>query len=140
VGTPYLVFALQVAGYIAFLPGVWQLGNQFCRLFLRLSGAALTADKQSQTGITAGRYIGLLERLLIILGLVMGSWEVMAAVVAVKTVARYKELDDQIPAEYFLVGSLASILWAVAIAGLLVVYDSTWGFGLIELLHKLLPN
>ena len=137
-GTQHLILALKAAGYIAFLPSVWQLGNQFCRLFLRLSGSAPTAAKQSETRIAAGRYIGLLERLLIIIGLVMGSWEVMVAVVALKTVARYKELDEQIPAEYFLVGSLASILWAVVIAGLLIVYDSTFGFGLIELFkpHK----
>lgn len=129
-----IIFVLQLAGYFAFLPGVW-LGNQFCRLFLHLSGSTPTAQKPLHIGIKAGRYIGLLERLLIIIGLVMGSWEVIVAVVAIKTVARYKNLDDQDTAEYFMVGSLASILWAVAIAGLLLVYDSTLGLNWIKVLR-----
>ena len=32
-----------------------------------------------------------------------------------ETVARFKELDERLHAEYFLVGSLFSILWAVGV-------------------------
>jgi hypothetical protein len=60
--------------------------------------------------------IGILERLLIFLGLVASSWEILAGVVALKTVARYSDLDKQDKAEYFLIGSLASILWAVVVS------------------------
>ena len=58
------------------------------------------------------------------------SWEVVAAVIALKTVARFKELDDQRFAEYFLVGSLFSILWAVLITSAWLVYDHRVGIDL----------
>ena len=102
-----------------------------------MSGSAPTALKQPHIGVKAGRYIGLLERMLIVIGLIMGTWEVIVAVVALKTVARYNDLDDQLTAEYFLIGSLASILWALIIVGLLVAYDSTIGLGWIKALHDL---
>jgi hypothetical protein len=138
VGTSFITVVLQIVGYLAFLPGVWQLGNQFCRLFLKLSGSSLSPQNPQRIGIKAGRYIGVLERSLVVIGIVMGSWEVIVAVVAIKTVGRYQELDDKEAAEYFLVGSLASILWAIAVAGLLAVYDSAWGFHGIKMLRELL--
>lgn len=54
----------------------------------------------------------------------------MAGVVALKTVARVKELDERLDAEYFLVGSLFSILWVIAITIAWVIYDTTCGHGL----------
>jgi hypothetical protein len=126
-------------GYLAFIPMVWWLGNLFCRLFLRLSGSGLPrAD--SPLGLNAGRYIGLLERSLIVIGIVMGTWEVILAVVAIKTVGRYQELDSKDAAEYFLVGSLASVLWAVIVAGLLATYDSAWGYRWIEAMRALIDT
>lgn len=121
--------ALRILGYLAFIPLIWQLGNLAVRLLLRRcpSGGA----KMQPAKWNAGRYIGLLERLLIVVGILRGGWEVMAAVIALKTVARYKDLDDQIMAEYFLVGSLASILWAIIIAYLFSLYDATFGFHLL---------
>lgn len=139
-GAPRIILALKIAGYLAFIPAVWQLGNQFCRLFLLMSGSGPTAQKKPNIGMTAGRYIGLLERLLIVIGLVMGTWELIIAVVALKTVARYNDLDDQATAEYFLIGSLASILWALIIAGLLVAYDDNLGFGWIDAARAVRSN
>ena len=43
--------------------------------------------------------IGSIERILIMIGLIAQSWEVMVAVIALKTVARYRELDEKIEAE-----------------------------------------
>ena len=88
----------------------------------------------------AGRVIGVLERLLIFLGLIASSWEILAGVVALKTVARYKELDEQNRAEYFMVGSLASILWAVVITVAFAAYDHALGFGILPLFLRLLPE
>jgi hypothetical protein len=81
-----------------------------------------------------------LERLLIFLGLVASSWEILAGVVALKTVARYSDLDKQDKAEYFLIGSLASILWAVVITALIALYDLRWGFGVLPSFVELLGN
>ena len=62
----------------------------------------------------------------------------MAAVIALKTVARFKELDDQRFAEYFLVGSLFSILWAVLITSAWLVYDQRVGIDLRGEVAKLI--
>jgi len=128
----------QITGYLLFLPVLWWLGNAFCRGVLAMAGAEAAASgmnhgvgSAARQIFAAGRTIGILERSLILLGIVTGRWEVMAAVVALKTVARYRELDKQLNAEYFLVGSLASILWAVLVAGALLLFDSRLGLSLL---------
>jgi hypothetical protein len=64
-------------------------------------------------------------------GLTANSWEILAGVVALKTVARYSKLDEQNKAEYFLIGSLASILWAVVVTLAAALYDRHFGFGVL---------
>jgi hypothetical protein len=60
-----------------------------------------------------GEAIGVIERLLIV-GLVLaGAVESIALVVAAKTLARFKQLDDREFAEYYLLGTLASVTIAV---------------------------
>lgn len=80
--------------------------------------------------------IGSLERLIILIGLVAGSWEIMAAVIALKTVGRFKELDERLHAEYFLIGSLASVVWAAGISLGLMWFDRHLGFDLTSLLQQ----
>ncbi|HWA89281.1 MAG TPA: hypothetical protein VG889_04555 [Rhizomicrobium sp.] len=125
------MIALQVLGYLVFIPLVWQLGNLLVRLLLDKCSPGVAGLNIQPAELNVGRYIGLLERVLIVVGILRGSWEVMAAVIALKTVARYKDLDEQITAEYFLVGSLASILWALVIAYLFSLYDHAYGFQLL---------
>ncbi len=61
-----------------------------------------------------GRLVGILERLLI-LTLVLGDqWGTVGLVLAAKSIARFKELDERQFSEYYLVGTLASVLTAVA--------------------------
>ena len=64
-----------------------------------------------------GRLIGTLERLLLLAVVIAGSYEALAFLVAAKGLIRSKDLEDRNWAEYFLVGSLASVLVALA-AGL----------------------
>ncbi|WP_228445730.1 hypothetical protein [Terricaulis silvestris] len=106
-------------------------GNEFCKLVLKMSATKTPPETGEKVSLRAGRTIGILERLLVFLGLIASSWEILAAVIALKTVARYAKLDDQNNAEYFLIGSLASILWAAAMTGLIVLFDRTWGFGVL---------
>jgi hypothetical protein len=56
-----------------------------------------------------GATIGVLERLLIVLFVVTGSTAAIGFVVAAKTLARFKQLDDRDFAEYYLLGTLASV-------------------------------
>ncbi len=112
-------------------------GNLFCRLLLKVGGLSATPAPPAGTDAarppppapspTAGRLIGSLERTIIMIGLIAGSWEIMAAVIALKTVARFKDLDERIEAEYFLVGSLASIFWAICVTGGFLWYDQRVG-------------
>ena len=149
---------LQSIGYIVLVFLLFDVGTGFTKHILEISGAGKReralmqrnrkqeADAQiapkAEPGKGAGyadgdgsgrenksgKYIGILERLLIVAGLVWNNWEIILAVIALKTVARHKELDQKIDAEYFLIGSFASIVWAIGIAVLLVLYDRNLGF------------
>ncbi len=145
--------ALSIFVYTAILWLLTTGGNWVCRGILALTqvvptpqqsppaaGAAPgtpTAIAESNPRLRAGRMIGRLERILIMLGLASNSWEVLIAVIALKTVARYNELDKQIAAEYFLIGSLTSILWAILITAIGLQYDSHCGLHLAQALRTL---
>lgn len=121
------VIAAQLLVYAAFLPAAAFVGNLITRRLVLMADVSLPSGPGK-----AGRYIGALERLIIMAGIVFGSWEVVAAVIALKTVARYKELDKQLPAEAFLIGSLASVLWATLLAVALILFDSQLGFDFLS--------
>ncbi|WP_298743763.1 hypothetical protein [uncultured Microbacterium sp.] len=69
--------------------------------------------------LRGGLTIGYLERLSVILGVLAGFPAVIAVVVAVKGVGRFTELATPAARERFIVGTLASLLWACAVAGVL---------------------
>lgn len=141
----------HVAVYLVALAALTWGGNHACRIILRWSGllpsepvtspdsTTVTPDQPAAPVSTsnAGRWIGPLERLLIAMGLVADSWEVLVAVVALKTVARYQELDKRTEAEYFLVGSLASLLWAIMVTLLTIYYDREVGLDLFDAVFAL---
>lgn len=62
----------------------------------------------------SGRLIGILERLLALILVLVGQWGAMALLLAAKSIARFEELKERRFAEYYLVGTLASLLVAVA--------------------------
>lgn len=64
--------------------------------------------------IARGRAIGALERALALTLVLLGQYGALGLVVAAKSVARFKALDDRDFAEYFLIGTLASLLLALA--------------------------
>jgi len=130
----------RIAGYVALLALLTYGGNAACKWVLRWSATTTPPESGQKITLRAGRVIGILERVLIFVGLVASSWEILAGVVALKTVARYSDLDKQDKAEYFLVGSLASILWAVVMTALIALYDREWGFSVLPSLVDLLGN
>ncbi len=66
--------------------------------------------------LRGGAAIGVLERLCVVLGIVAGFPEVLAIVVAVKGLGRFTELAAAEARERFIIGTLASLLWASACA------------------------
>jgi hypothetical protein len=69
--------------------------------------------------INRGRLIGNLERLVLTIVVAAGSYAALAFLVAAKGLIRSEDLRDRGFAEYFLIGSLASVLVALC-AGLLM--------------------
>lgn len=66
-----------------------------------------------------GKLIGILERSLIYFLIIVNQVGAIAIIIALKSLARFKELDDKNFAEYFLIGSLLSICVAVLPAALI---------------------
>lgn len=77
-------------------------------------GATAGLDDSGLEG--SGRLIGILERLLGLILVLMGQWAALAVVLAAKSIARFEELRDRPFAEYYLVGTLASLVVAVLTA------------------------
>jgi Na+/H+ antiporter NhaC len=123
---------------IVFLFILTSVGNSACRYMFALTGLRTPMDESASADVKAGWVIGGLERLILAIGILTHSWEVLAAVIALKTVARFKELDDKKFSEYFLSGSLFSILWAVLITSLWTLYDAHMGTGTLAALQDLL--
>lgn len=69
----------------------------------------------------AGRLIGILERYLILVLIVIEAPTAIALVLAVKSISRLKEFEDRTFVEYFLVGSLVSLLAGMALGFLMLL-------------------
>ena len=76
--------------------------------------------KKDQREYELGRVIGLLERTFLYFLIIWNQVGAIAILIALKSLARFKDLEDRTFAEYFLVGSLLSILTA-AIPAVLVI-------------------
>jgi hypothetical protein len=74
-----------------------------------------TMNPEAVAILRGGAWLGLLERLAITGALLAGYPYGIAIVVAIKGLGRYAELRDQpIASERFVVGTLASLIWSVA--------------------------
>ena len=71
--------------------------------------------------LRGGAWIGVLERAAVAATLLAGSAEGLVVVLAVKGLGRYAELRAPAAAERFIVGTLASALWAAACVGVAVL-------------------
>ncbi len=75
----------------------------------------------------AGRAIGILERMLITPLIFVGAYEAVGLALAAKSIARFDQLRDRRFAEYYLIGTLASVALAVVIGLLTSVAAETLG-------------
>lgn len=85
------------------------------------TNAASAAEQPASTPHTrevlrGGAAIGVLERICVALGIVAGFPEALAIIVAVKGLGRFTELATAEARERFIIGTLASLLWASACA------------------------
>ncbi|MGH9380180.1 MAG: DUF3307 domain-containing protein [Thermoanaerobaculia bacterium] len=105
-------------------PGAWLLAayafnvngsSSVVRTVLR----RFTAPEGETDQPGAGRIIGVLERLMALTLVLLDQWGALGLVLAAKSIARFKDLDQRLSAEYYLVGTLTSLLLAVG-SGLLL--------------------
>lgn len=93
------------------------------------AGPGISAAVPRSPGSPAriGATIGVLERLLVVTFVLVGMEAAIGLVIAAKTLARFKQLDDRGFAEYYLLGTLASVLVALATALLAAAALDTLG-------------
>src|ERR1043166_8463771 len=117
--------ALLATGYL-YVSG---RGVVLIRSVLELSSLQMRRDEDRTAGaidVARGRAIGSLERALALTLLLLGGHGAGGWVIAGKSLARFKALEEREFAEYFLIGTLASFLLAVLA-----------GVGLRVLLHQI---
>ncbi len=87
-------------------------------------GGILVKEKGERTAhevLRGGAAIGYLERLAIVAAIVVGHPEVIAAVIAVKGLGRFSELDSAEARERFIIGTLTSMIWAAVCAAIIIL-------------------
>ena len=111
--TPFLTSIAVVLSAYAFIP----------RGGAAIVGALLHSCSRPDQGnliqvvdnqVAMGRLIGVLERTLLLTLVLSDQWGALALVLAAKSIARFKDLQERSFAEYYLVGTLTSVLVAVA--------------------------
>jgi hypothetical protein len=111
-----VVEAGAVAAVLAAVAG----GGPIATAVLRAADPAavgVTGGPQDPTILRGGAWIGVLERAAVAVSLLAGSAEGLVVVLAVKGLGRYAELRAPAAAERFILGTLASALWAAACVG-----------------------
>lgn len=107
---------------------VTQVGSIMIRLLM--SRWHLAEDRPEDSLIDAGRYIGILERLLVFLFVLIAQWQAVGLLIAAKSILRFSDLSrakDRKLTEYVLIGTLLSIGFALVVA---LIYS--WLRGLLE--------
>lgn len=78
---------------------------------------ASVADVSDPRTLRGGASIGVLERIAVVTTLLAGWPEGLALILGIKGLGRYPELNRPPASERFIIGTLGSVLWAVAAAG-----------------------
>ncbi len=93
-------------------------------------GGILVKEKGERTSrevLRGGSAIGYLERTAIVAAIIVGHPEVLAAVIAIKGLGRFSELDNAEARERFIIGTLTSFLWAAACGAIIVLPGGSLG-------------
>lgn len=92
-------------------------GIVLVRAVLELPTLHMRREEDRQTSaieVTRGRAIGVLERAIALTLVLLNQYGALGLIVAAKSIARFKAMEDREFAEYFLIGTLASLLLALA--------------------------
>ncbi len=111
-GLRWGVVLLLVTGYLY----ICGRGVVLVRAVLELPALQMRRDEDRTAGaveISRGRMIGVLERAIALTFVLLGQYGALGLLIAAKSLARFKALEDREFAEYFLIGTLASLLLAL---------------------------
>lgn len=98
-----------LAGYVICLV----VGSFFVKLMLNcISKDFINSESKIEK---AGMIIGMLERFIILTFVLLGEYIAISFILTAKSIARFKKLEDRNFAEYYLVGTLASVSFAILI-------------------------
>lgn len=102
-------------------------GMTVIRAVLELPALQMRREEDRSAGaveLARGRAIGALERALTLTLVLLGQYTAIGLIIAAKSLARFRALEDREFAEYFLVGTLASLLLALLVGvGIRIVLD-----------------
>lgn len=114
-GSPLTVLVLRRSAPDAAEPG------EHGGILVNEKGGAKAATREVLRG---GTTIGFLERVAIVGAIAVGRVEVIAAVIAIKGLGRFSELDSAAARERFIIGTLVSMIWASVCAALILLTPS----------------
>lgn len=93
--------------------------------FIHMGKKGLTEEYNytifSKHDLSRGKLIGYIERLLVLLLTFFSAYPAIGFIVAAKSIARFKQMDDRDWAEYFLLGTLTSMFLGMTLGILLKV-------------------
>lgn len=85
------------------------------------STASTSRTTKTREVLRGGTWIGYLERLAVVSAIAIGHYEIIVAVIAIKGLGRFSELDAPESRERFIVGTLSSMIFA-ALCGALILF------------------
>lgn len=86
-----------------------------------VTGEGPDAEGAPREVMRGGGVIGYLERFAIIGAVALGRLEVLAAIIAIKGLGRFNDLDSSVARERFIIGTLVSMTWAGSCAALILL-------------------
>jgi hypothetical protein len=110
----------DVLGVLAAVAGGGAVASAVLRSADPTSAAAAGGPGDPEV-LRGGAWVGVLERAALAGTLLAGWPEGLAVVIAVKGLGRYAELKAPAAAERFIIGTLASLLWAAGCVGCVVL-------------------
>lgn len=116
--SPYLsaltmAWALVAAYSINWNGGSALVGQILKSFQLPRAASDLPAPDRTATDLRMGRAIGILERMMVLTLVLVDQWAALGLVLAAKSIARFRELEDRRFSEYYLIGTLTSLLVAI---------------------------
>lgn len=118
----WTVVLLITSAYLFVIDGGTRIVRGVFNKFPRLYGAVVAKlDKESgkENEENVGEWIGVLERVITLTFVLTGSFTALAFALTAKSIARFKELEDKQFAEYYILGTSASLIVAL-FAGMMI--------------------